>query len=120
MNSHYLPYRETHSLEINRYLLFYIYVFTILIIANVLPVSQITYFLFLFSGILRIGILLIKFTYRITIKENALTLFIKIPFKVRFLNLKIEDIKNVEKTTNNSPGNFEESIKKSAIIYFFG
>jgi len=63
------PYNETHSLEINKYLLFYVYVFAILIIANVLPVSQFTYFLFLFLGVAGVSLLVIKFTYTISIKK---------------------------------------------------
>ena len=105
------PYHETHPLRLNVYLFFYVYVFIVLIIANVLPVSTATYFLFLFLGVSAISILIIKFTYSISIKENLLELSIKIPFKITLFELKIEDIKSIEKTRPNPLPYFKRKVR---------
>ena len=118
MKNKSIPYRETHPLSLNVYLFFYIYVFIILIIANFLPASTLTYFLFLFLGIAGIGILAINFTYSVSIKENKIELFIKIPFKMTLMKLEIEDIESIEEI-NIDPHTSPGQLLKGDIFYFF-
>jgi hypothetical protein len=92
-------YKQIIPLPVNAYLFFYLYVFVLFIIANILPVSTINYFLFLFFGITGIIILLVKFMYTISIEENKGMLSIIIPFKIALLKLKIKDIKIAEQLT---------------------
>ena len=96
MSTKYKRYIEINSLPVNTYLLFYLYVFVIFIIANVLPVSDVNYFVFLFLGITGTSILLIKFRYRISINQNSLMLSIAVPFRVALLELKVKEIKTLE------------------------
>lgn len=118
MNNNFIPYRETHVLPLNVYLIFYVYVFAVLMIANILPVSEVTYFLFLFLGITGISIFVIKFTYSVSIKENTIDLSIKIPIRVTLFKLKIEDIEGIEETKTDSFAH-AGSLKKGDTVYFF-
>ncbi|MEO6328977.1 MAG: hypothetical protein ABIO55_08595 [Ginsengibacter sp.] len=119
MSNNYSSYHETHSLQLNVYLFFYVYVFAILIIANVLPAWQINYFVLLFLGIAGIGILVIKLTYSISIEENQIKLSINIPLKIILLKLKIEDIENAEKAKITPLTYPQKRIEKNQILYFF-
>jgi hypothetical protein len=96
MSNNNKPYKQTISFPVNIYLLFYCYVFVIFIIANVLPISTISYFLFLVLGIVGLSILLIKFTYSISIDRNSGVLSITIPFKIALLKLKLKDIETTD------------------------
>lgn len=96
MNNKYF-YKETNTLNVNAFLLFYIYVFIIIIISNVVPRFSLYYFIFLFLGIAGTIILLIKFTYTIAINKNRIEFFIKIPFKIILFKERIADIKQIEK-----------------------
>ena len=95
-------YYETRRLPLNIFLLFYLYIFFVLIIANLLPVSSFTYFLFLFFGILGICILIIKFSSQILINEEMFRLSITIPLKLSLLKLKIKEIAAVEEAKIDS------------------
>ena len=95
-------YYETQRLPLNVFLLFYLYVFFVLIIANLLPVSSFTYFLFLFLGISGICSLFIKFSTNILINEEVFRLSITIPFKLTLLKLKIKEIVFAEEVEINS------------------
>lgn len=119
MNDKSIQYRESHPLRLNVYLLFYVYVFAVIIMANVFPVSELAYFVFLFLGITGMIILVIKFSYSVSIRENTIELSIKIPFKVTLLKLKKEDIKSVEKTNLTSPDYSLQHAKKGPIIFCF-
>jgi hypothetical protein len=113
MTNNSKPYKQTVSLPINIYLLFYLYVFLIFIIANVLPVSTGDYFLFLFLGILGLSILLIKFTYSISIDINSGVLSITIPFKIALLKLKIKDIETIDQIIIDHDDYDDYGLKKS-------
>jgi hypothetical protein len=91
------PYRETHTLPLNVYLLFYVYVFVILVLANLLPAWQLNYLLFMVLGLTAISVLFIKFTYSVSVSDNRLAFSINVPFRVALLKLKIEDIINYER-----------------------
>ena len=95
-------YYETHRLPLNTFLLFYLYVFFVLVIANLLPVSTFTYFLFLFFGVLGIFILFVKFSSNILITEEMFRLSITIPFNLSLLQLTIKDIAVAEEIEINS------------------
>ena len=95
-------YFETRRLPLNIFLLFYLYMFFVLVIANLLPVSSFTYFLFLFFGISGICILIIKFSSNILINEEMFRLSITIPFKLSLLQLKIKEIAVAEEVEINS------------------
>lgn len=99
MKNRKILYHEVHTLQLNVFILFYVYVFFILFIANLLPVSLASYFLFLAFGIIGICILLVKYRYHISIKENSMLLSLTIPFKVLLLELKVKEIEAVEKIT---------------------
>lgn len=119
MNSHN-SYREKRRLHINVYLLFYIYVFTLLVLANLLPHWQYNYFFFFTLGIAGVSLLILNFKYCISITENDIVLSILVPFKVTLLKLKTEQIKSSEKTTfdaNAFPGILTKMRKG---IYLFG
>lgn len=119
MDNKYVPYIETHRLQLNVYLLFYMYVFVILLIANILPAFTGNYFLFLFLGIAGIAVLFIKGTYTILIKQNMLELSIKIIFKLTLLKLKIEDIESIEEVKIDSLSCTEKPIKKEYTFHLF-
>jgi hypothetical protein len=102
MNNRSVFYHKTYPLRLNVLLLFYVYVFIVLIIANLLPVSVLTYFLFLLFGIIGICILLVRYEYHILIKENTIFISIKIPLKISLLKLKIIEIKTIEEIDTGS------------------
>lgn len=85
-------YYERSRLLLNIFLLFYLYIFFVLVIANLLPRSTFTYFLFLVFGISGICILTLKFSSHILINEEMFRLSIKIPFTLVLLRLKITEI----------------------------
>jgi hypothetical protein len=95
-------YRETNSLRLNTFLIFYLYVVAVIIIANILPVLPLTYFIFIFFGVVGICILLMKYHYQISLNKDSLMLAIKIPFKIVLLKLKVADIKTAEEINWNN------------------
>ena len=86
----------------NIFLIFYLYVFFVIIIANLLPVSTFTYFLFLILGISGVCILFFKFSSTILINEKMFRLSITIPLKLSLLKLKIKEIAVAEEIEINS------------------
>ena len=122
MKSRTLLYHEVHPLQLNVFLLFYVYVFFILTIANILPVLQLTYFLFLIFGIIGICILLVRYKYHISIKEKTIALSITVPFKIVLLNLKIKEIKTIEEIKADPPNytsNRKTQFKPNYTAYSF-
>lgn len=97
-------YYESHPLELNVYLFFYVYVVVILIVANILPVKPQNYFLFLFIGLTAIPILLVKFTYGVSVSDKTMALFLRMPFKIILFKVNIQDIETIEETQiKNNP-----------------
>ena len=95
-------YYEMRRLPLNIFLIFYLYVFFVVMIANLLPVSAFTYFLFLIFGILGVCILIIKPSGIILINEEMFRLSITIPLKLSLLKLKIKEIAVAEEIEINS------------------
>lgn len=85
-------YYDVHGLPLNTSLLFYVYIFLIIIISNILPVSCYTYFFSFLLGISGILIFFIKPSGKLLISDNTLRLLLKSPFHLSLLTLKIHDI----------------------------
>lgn len=119
MKNRNILYYETHPLGLNVFLLFYLYVFFVLIVANLLPITPMTYFLFLAFGIIGISILLVRYTYHISITENTIMLSIAIPFRILLLSLKIKEIRAIEETTINPLIHHAYGIKKLMPFYTY-
>ncbi len=95
-------YFEKLPLSLNRFFLFYLYIFFVLIIANSLPVSAITYFLFLIFGISGILILFLNFSCLILVNKEVLSLSLNIPIKILLLKLNTKEITVAEEVEIDS------------------
>ncbi len=120
MKNNSSDYIETNQLPFNEYLMFFTYVFFIIIIANILPVTTFTYFLFLAFGFTGIYILLVKFTYSIMINNSLIELLIKVPFKLSLLKIPINEIESIEEVQPDTPDYGDSRIKKNYRLYIFG
>jgi len=112
MKNKRILYSETHPVRLNVFLIFYIYVFVVLVGANLLPVSPVTYFLFFILGITGIFILLMRSKYFVLIKENEVILTLTTPFRISLLKLNISEIEAVEKIATHPLSYLNYGIKK--------
>ncbi len=110
-------YFEKSRLPLNIFFLFYLYIFFVLIIANLLPVSVVTYFIFLILGISGIFILFMNFSCLILVNEEVFSISLIIPVKVLLLKLKTKEITVAEEVETDSLYYQEHQTKKVKPYY---
>lgn len=117
--SRHRGYFESHKLPLNNFLIFYVYVIFLFIIANIVKVSAANYVVFFLLGLPAIGLLFIRATYKISVRNNRLETSIKIFIKIVFQSLDINEIESLEelkKDDINSPAKIIK-LKPLSLVY---
>ncbi len=110
-------YLEKLPISLNRFFLFYLYIFCVLIIANLLPVSALTYFFFLVFGISGISILFMNASCMIFIDEEVFSISLINPVKVLLLKLKTKEITVAQEVEIDSLHDQKYHTKKAGSYY---
>ncbi len=95
-------YKESHKLSLNVFIVFYGYVLTIIVIANITSVSATNYCIFFILGVAGILILFVKAQYKITVRNNVLEICITCPIRIIIQKLDLSDAESVEELKINS------------------
>ena len=119
MKSKPIQYAESHNLSLNVFVIFYVYVIFILIVANILPVSAASYFISFLLGLIAFCILFIRVKYKITVRKNILEISIKFFIRIVFQRLDIKEVENIDELgINDVKSSFEtKKIKPGSISY---
>ena len=106
-------YQETHKLSPNVFLAFYGYVIVIITLANVVPVSAVSYSIFFILGLAGMGILFISAAYKLTVRDNILEISVTFFITIVVRRLNLNEVESIEQLTlRKDTSSFE--IKKSA------
>jgi hypothetical protein len=106
-------HKESHQFSPNVFPVFYTYFIMIIIPANLVPVSAISYSVFFILGLAGMFILFIKATYQLTARDNILEISIKLPVKIILRKVDLNKVESAEEVTvRNTTSPFK--IKKSA------